>query len=60
MIRMLVGYEYAPQFEQRKPEPVHPFNDLPGAHACVDKNGAIIIPEIIAVAVTAGSYRSNF
>jgi hypothetical protein len=56
VIRMLVGYEYAPQPGQRKPQPCHPFNYLPGADAGIDKNGIIVIAKIITVAVTAGSY----
>jgi len=53
---MLVGYEYAPQPGQRESEPRHPFNYLPGAYADINKNGIIVIPQIITVAITAGSY----
>jgi hypothetical protein len=56
MIGMLVGYEYAPQLVQRESEPCQPFNDLPGADAGIDKNGIIVIPEIITVSIAAGSY----
>jgi hypothetical protein len=56
VIGMLVGYEYAPQSGQRKPEPRHPFHYLSGAYAGIDKNGIIVIPQIITVAITAGSY----
>ena len=53
---MLVGYEYAPQPGQREPEPRHPFDYLPGAYAGIDNNGIIVIPQIITVAIAAGSY----
>jgi len=53
VIGMLVGYEYAPQLRQREPEPRHPFNNLPGAYAGIDKNGIIVILQIITVAIAA-------
>jgi hypothetical protein len=60
MIVVLVGNEYAPQFGQRKPEPVHPFDNLFAAHARVDQYGVVAFFQIIAVAVAAGRQRSNF
>jgi hypothetical protein len=60
LIGMLVGDEDAPQFGQRNPWPGHPLHDLLCAHACVDQNGILVIFNIIAVAVAAGSDRSNF
>jgi hypothetical protein len=55
-----VGDKYAPQLGWRKPEPGHPFHDLPGADTGIYKNGIIVISNIIAVAITSGSYRCNF
>jgi hypothetical protein len=59
MIRMLMGYEDTLQTGHGKPQPGHPFHHLLRTDAGIYKNGAIVIADIITIAVTSGRYRCN-